>query len=55
MFSLPRNSEHPQDGSSDDQPIVLSGQDSSEFETFLAIVYPLYVFLAPFRHSFFFG
>ena len=47
MFTLPGpdnpRSEHKQDGSCDDQPIVLPGQESADFDAFLSILYPLCV------------
>jgi hypothetical protein len=47
MFTLPGpDNSRPgqkQDGSCDDQPIVLPGQEPADFDAFLSVLYPLYV------------
>jgi hypothetical protein len=43
MFSLPCSDEGQAEGTTDDNPIELKGQDKAEFDCFLSFFYPLCV------------
>lgn len=43
MFSLPTPLDQRPEGEIDDEPIVLDGVESVDFDRFLSILYPAYV------------
>jgi hypothetical protein len=50
MFSLPAPRGETQDGISDEKPIVLPEEESTDFEMFLSVLYPLCVLADSFIH-----